>query len=149
MRYFGHTCWGRFQTKQSTTQSRHLKQKDFKFQYSVFIFLNSGFHAFVLTKFPFSLFITLSWSYLTDYRHINFQWFLDFSTIVPIFDGESFEVWPVKVAVVFLCVFCSSRRWPIIFTSKDKRAFAQNKKWSFLLKISLINVNYCGFVHIL
>ena len=36
-----------------------------KFQWSVFIFLNRVFHAFVLTKFPLSLFNTLSSQYLT------------------------------------------------------------------------------------
>ena len=57
MWYFGHTGWTHFQTDQSTTR----KQNDFKFQWSVFIFLNRGFHAFVLTKFPVSLFNALSW----------------------------------------------------------------------------------------
>ena len=43
----------------------HLIQNDVKFQWSVFLFLNRGFHAFVLTKFPLSLFNTLSCPYLT------------------------------------------------------------------------------------
>ena len=58
--YFGHTGWSHFQTDQSTMLNRHLIQNEVKFQFSVFIFLNRGFHAFVLTKFPLSLFNTLS-----------------------------------------------------------------------------------------
>ena len=61
----GHTGWSRFQTDESTTLNRHLIQNGVKFQCSIFIFLNRGFHAFVLTKFPLSLFNTLSCPYLT------------------------------------------------------------------------------------
>ena len=50
--YFDYTCWSRFQTDHSTTQNRHLVQNDVKFQWSVFILFNRGFHAFVLTKSP-------------------------------------------------------------------------------------------------
>ena len=53
------------------TLSRHLIQNDVKFQCSLFIFWNRGFHAFVLTKFPLSVqHFILS---IPDYRHINFQ----------------------------------------------------------------------------
>ena len=62
--YFGHTGRSFFQTYQSTTQNGHLIQDDVKFQWSVFIFLNKAFHAFVLTKFPLSLFNNSSCSYL-------------------------------------------------------------------------------------
>ena len=56
--YFSHTGWSRFQTDQSTKQNRHLIQ-NFN---AVF---NESFQAFVSTKFPLSLFSTLSCSYLT------------------------------------------------------------------------------------
>ena len=59
-------------------------QNNVKFQYSVFIFLNRGFHAFVLRKFPLSLFNTLSCPYLTtaisipndspSYHNTYFSW---------------------------------------------------------------------------
>ena len=42
-----------------------LIQNDIKFQWSAFIFLNRGFHAFVLTKFPLYLLNFLSCPYLT------------------------------------------------------------------------------------
>ena len=55
------TCfWPIFSRFQNTTQNRHLIQNDVEFQWSVFIFLNRGSHAFVLIKFPLSLFNTLS-----------------------------------------------------------------------------------------
>ena len=41
-------------------KTRQLIQNYVKFQWSVFIFLNTSFHAFVLRKFPLSLFNTLS-----------------------------------------------------------------------------------------
>ena len=79
----GHTGSSRFQTDESTTLNRHLIQNDVKFQCSVFIFWNRGFHAFVLTKFPLSVqHFILS---IPDYRHINFQWFPHFPIIIPIF----------------------------------------------------------------
>ena len=53
-----HTGWNCFQTDQSTTQNRHLIQNDAKFQWTISILLNRGFHAFVLTKSPLSLFNT-------------------------------------------------------------------------------------------
>ena len=56
--YFSYTGWSRFQTDQSTKQNRHLIQ-NFN---AVF---NESFQAFVSTKFPLSLFSTLSCSYLT------------------------------------------------------------------------------------
>ena len=72
MWYFGRTGWSHFQTDESSTLNCHLIQIsnfkfqiDVKFQCSVFIFLNRGFHAFVLTKFPLSLFHTLLCQYLT------------------------------------------------------------------------------------
>ena len=54
-----------FQTDECITLNRRLIQNDVKFQCSVFIFLNRGFHAFVLTKFPLSLLNLLSCPYLT------------------------------------------------------------------------------------
>ena len=41
-------------------KTRQLIQNYVKFQWNVFIFLNTSFHAFVLRMFPLSLFNTLS-----------------------------------------------------------------------------------------
>ena len=112
------TGWNHFQTNSSATQNRYLIQNDVKFQWSVFIFVNRGFGAFVLTKFPLSLFNTIL--SIPDYRHISFQLFfffflLFYHIIVRIFNGESFGVKPVETGMAFLCVFSWSRRWPGTF----------------------------------
>ena len=63
--YFGHTGWSHFRTDQTATQNCHLTQYDVKFQWSVLIFQNRGFHVFVLTKFILSLFNPSPYPYLT------------------------------------------------------------------------------------
>ena len=103
--YFGLTGWSRFQTDQSTMQNCHLIQNDTKFQWSVFIFWNRGFHAFVLTKFPLSLFNSLSCPYLTTTISISndslnlqqFPPFQRFTIIIPVFHGESFGVFNLSL----------------------------------------------------
>ena len=96
-------------------QNHHLIQNDLQFQWSVFIILNRDFHAVVLTKFPLSLFNTLSCPYFTTDRHANFQRFFYFSIIVTTFNGENVEVQPVETAVELLCMFGYSRVWPATF----------------------------------
>ena len=83
--YFGHTGRSFFQTYQSTTQNGHLIQDDVKFQWSVFIFLNKAFHAFVLTKFPLSL----------STLHLVHTWIppYQFLTISSLFYHNTYFLW--------------------------------------------------------
>ena len=90
--YLGHTDWSTFETDQFTMQKCHLIQNVVKFQWSIFVFLNRGFHIFVLTNFPLSLFNTLSCPSIPYYCHINFQRFPHFSIMIPIFHRESLGV---------------------------------------------------------
>ena len=55
---------------------------------------------------------------IPDYRHFNFQRFRHSSTIVPIFNRESFRVWlvwSVETVLASLFVFGCSRRWTVTF----------------------------------
>ena len=52
---------------------------------------------------------------ISDYRHLNFQLFPRFSIIIPILHRETSGVWPVEMAVEFLCVFDCSRGWSVNF----------------------------------
>ena len=97
------------QSDQNTLQNHQLIQNDLQFQWSVFIILNRDFYAVVLTKFPLSLFNTLSCPYFTTDRHINFQRFYHFSIVVITFNGENFGVQAVEMVVELLCMFGYSR----------------------------------------
>ena len=113
MWYSSQTTGNRVWTNQSTVRNLRLIQNDIKFQCSIFIYLNRGFHIFVLTNFPLCLFSTLFCPYLTN----AISYFNDFLPFLSrnLFLWRKFWGLTVEIAVTFLCVFGCSRRWPVTF----------------------------------
>ena len=120
--YFSHTGWSRFQTDQSITENRHLIRNDVKFQWSVFIFLNRDFHAFVLTKFPLSLFIIFLVH--TSLTPISWLFFQSYST-TSLWSHKSPQTWKGLFHASYSFNNCYSALWHFSISGRINSTYSK------------------------